>query len=105
MQTGFFLLRFVIFFQILKLYAWEMSFKEKIEAIRNIELSLLKKESIIGLFFWFSWILAPYMVNEKILIVKFKIYFKNQVYESNSILVIYEGYFILLSLSATYFEI
>lgn len=53
-----------------------MSFKEKIEAIRNIELSLLKKESIIGLFFWFSWILAPYMVNKKILFVKFKIYLK-----------------------------
>lgn len=49
--------------KILKLYAWEMSFKEKIEAIRNIELSLLKKESMIGLFFWFSWILAPYMVS------------------------------------------
>lgn len=50
------------FFKILKLYAWEMSFKEKIEAIRNVELSLLKKESMYGLFFWLSWILAPYMV-------------------------------------------
>ncbi|XP_048728231.2 multidrug resistance-associated protein 1-like [Ostrea edulis] len=49
--------------KILKLYAWEMSFKEKIEAIRNVELSILKRESIIGLFFWFSWILAPYMVS------------------------------------------
>ena len=39
-----------------------MSFKEKIEAIRNVELSLLKKESMYGLFFWLSWILAPYMV-------------------------------------------
>lgn len=53
-----------------------MSFKEKIEAIRNIELSLLKKESMIGLFFWFSWILAPYMVTEKNLFVKFKIHKK-----------------------------
>ncbi|XP_062606443.1 multidrug resistance-associated protein 1-like [Saccostrea cucullata] len=49
--------------KILKLYAWEMSFKDKIEAIRNVELSILKKESMIGLFFWLSWILAPYMVS------------------------------------------
>lgn len=76
-----------------------MSFKEKIEAIRNIELSLLKKESIIGLFFWFSWILAPYMVNKKILFVKFKIYLKNQVYESNSDLVIWRMFHFALTFS------
>lgn len=53
-----------------------MFFKEKIEVIRNIELSFLKKESMIGLFFWFFWILVLYMVIEKILFVKFKIYKK-----------------------------
>lgn len=60
----------------MKLYVWEMFFKEKIEVIRNIELSFLKKESMIGLFFWFFWILVLYMVIEKILFVKFKIYKK-----------------------------
>lgn len=53
-----------------------MFFKEKIEVICNIELSFLKKESMIGLFFWFFWILVLYMVIEKILFVKFKIYKK-----------------------------
>lgn len=72
----------------MKLYVWEMFFKEKIEVIRNIELSFLKKESMIGLFFWFFWILVLYMVIEKNLFVKFKIYKKNRVYESNLDLVI-----------------
>lgn len=76
-----------------------MSFKEKIEAIRNIELSLLKKESMIGLFFWFSWILAPYMVTEKILFVKFKIHKKNRVYESNLDLVIWRIFYFALTFS------
>jgi len=48
--------------QILKLYAWEMSFKDKISAIRNIELKILKKAAIYGIGFTFSWTVSPYLV-------------------------------------------
>ncbi|KAK3097219.1 hypothetical protein FSP39_007607 [Pinctada imbricata] len=49
--------------KILKLYAWEMSFKEKILAIRNMELKILWKSNIIGCGFTFSWTVAPYVVS------------------------------------------
>ncbi|XP_071120825.1 multidrug resistance-associated protein 1-like isoform X2 [Mytilus edulis] len=49
--------------KILKLYAWEMSFKDKIAAIRNIELTILKKSAMLSMIFWFSWGVAPYLVS------------------------------------------
>ncbi|XP_063398260.1 multidrug resistance-associated protein 1-like isoform X1 [Mytilus trossulus] len=49
--------------KILKLYAWEMSFKDKIAAIRNIELTILKRSSMLSMIFWFSWGVAPYLVS------------------------------------------
>lgn len=54
---------YLFILQILKLYAWEMSFKDKISAIRNIELKILKKAAIYGIGFTFSWTVSPYLVN------------------------------------------
>ncbi|KAJ8315796.1 hypothetical protein KUTeg_007946 [Tegillarca granosa] len=53
----------VIMIPILKLYAWEMSFKEKISEIRNAELKVLWKMSLCGIFMTFSWMVLPYLVS------------------------------------------
>ena len=52
-----------ILFQVLKLYAWELLFKEKILSIRKTEMKILWKASIIGIGFTFSWTVAPYIVS------------------------------------------
>nr|AGI21024.1 ATP binding cassette family C protein [Azumapecten farreri] len=49
--------------KILKLYAWEMSFKEKIAAVRKLELNLIWKSGIFNCGFMFSWEIAPYLVS------------------------------------------
>lgn len=49
--------------KVLKLYAWELLFKEKILSIRETELKILWKASIIGIGFTFSWTVAPYIVS------------------------------------------
>jgi hypothetical protein len=57
-----------ILFQVLKLYAWELLFKEKILSIRKTEMKILWKASIIGIGFTFSWTVAPYIVSHYIYI-------------------------------------
>ncbi|XP_069110716.1 ATP-binding cassette sub-family C member 3-like [Argopecten irradians] len=49
--------------KILKLYAWEMSFKEKIAAVRKLELAVIWKAGIYNCGFMFSWTIAPYLVS------------------------------------------
>ena len=49
-------------FQVLKLYAWELSFQEKILEIRNKELSVLKKAAYLSALSSFFWTCAPFMV-------------------------------------------
>ncbi|ESN96295.1 hypothetical protein HELRODRAFT_163344 [Helobdella robusta] len=48
--------------KVIKLYAWELSFKEKVSAIRNLELVTLKKYSYLGAVILFSWSCAPFLV-------------------------------------------
>ncbi|KAK3589166.1 hypothetical protein CHS0354_018871 [Potamilus streckersoni] len=48
--------------KILKLYAWELSFRDKLQAIRNIELKILMKSGFIWTFMGFSWTVAPFLV-------------------------------------------
>ncbi|XP_067914713.1 ATP-binding cassette sub-family C member 3 isoform X1 [Heterodontus francisci] len=48
--------------KVLKLYAWEPSFEQKVLAIRQKELSILKKAAYLGALSTFTWITAPFIV-------------------------------------------
>ncbi|XP_060795614.1 ATP-binding cassette sub-family C member 3 isoform X2 [Neoarius graeffei] len=48
--------------KVLKLYAWELSFKEKILQIRQKELSLLRKSGYLGALSVMAWTSAPFLV-------------------------------------------
>ena len=48
--------------QVLKLYAWELSFKEKVDAIRGIELETIKKYFLLQAVGSFTWNCAPFLV-------------------------------------------
>ena len=49
--------------QVLKLYAWEMAFGEKILDIREKESEYVRKDRAIGMLMHFSWVLAPFAVS------------------------------------------
>ena len=49
--------------QVIKLYAWELSFQEKIAQIRQKELQTLKIFSYLEAVGSFSWTCAPFLVN------------------------------------------
>ncbi|KAK7134168.1 hypothetical protein R3I93_017543 [Phoxinus phoxinus] len=48
--------------KVLKLYAWEISFKEKILEIRQKELNVLKKTAYLSALSTMAWTSAPFMV-------------------------------------------
>ncbi|KAK3596597.1 hypothetical protein CHS0354_020940 [Potamilus streckersoni] len=48
--------------KVLKLYAWEPSFIEKVKAIRKKELKMLQKGAYLSIVSSFIWTTAPYMV-------------------------------------------
>ena len=49
--------------KVLKLYAWEGSFEEKVLDIRNKELYVLKRASYLHAFSSFTWHCAPFMAS------------------------------------------
>lgn len=49
--------------KVLKLYAWEPSFSEKVLEIRKNELRVLKKSAYLNSLSTFAWISAPFLVN------------------------------------------
>lgn len=49
--------------KVLKLYAWELSFKDKVNAIRNLELETLRKFSYLTAVGTFTWTCAPFIVS------------------------------------------
>ena len=53
----------VCFPQVLKLYAWELSFQDKILAIRNKELRVLKQAAYLNAGSSFIWTCAPFLVS------------------------------------------
>ena len=61
-------LLFVAVVEVIKLYAWELSFQEKIAQIRQKELRTLKMYSYLGAVGSFSWTCAPFMVSSFICI-------------------------------------
>ncbi|XP_041078301.1 ATP-binding cassette sub-family C member 3-like isoform X2 [Polyodon spathula] len=48
--------------KVLKLYAWEKSFKEKVQQIRENELKVLRKSAYLGAVSIFAWTSAPFLV-------------------------------------------
>lgn len=51
--------------QVLKLYAWEPSFQDKISEIRTKETNILKKNALYSAFSSFSFTTAPFLVKGK----------------------------------------
>lgn len=49
--------------KVLKLYAWELAFKEKVTKIRESELQVLKKSAYLGAISTFTWVCAPFLVS------------------------------------------
>lgn len=49
--------------KVLKLYAWELSFQEKVLEIRKNELSILKKAAYLNALSTFAWVSAPFLVS------------------------------------------
>lgn len=50
--------------KVLKLYAWELAFKDKVLAIRQEELKVLKKSAYLGAVGTFTWVCTPFLVSE-----------------------------------------
>ncbi|XP_054850774.1 multidrug resistance-associated protein 1-like isoform X1 [Eublepharis macularius] len=48
--------------KVLKLYAWELAFKEKVLGIRQEELKVLKKSAYLAAMGTFTWVCAPFLV-------------------------------------------
>ncbi|XP_061455661.1 multidrug resistance-associated protein 1-like isoform X1 [Rhineura floridana] len=48
--------------KVLKLYAWELAFKEKVLGIRQEELKVLKKSAYLAAVGTFTWVCAPFLV-------------------------------------------
>lgn len=50
--------------KVLKLYAWELAFKDKVAGIRESELQVLKKAAYLGAVSTFTWVCAPFLVSQ-----------------------------------------
>ena len=48
--------------KVLKLYAWELSFSDMVNGIRNQELQTLKTGAYLGAVGGFTWSCSPFMV-------------------------------------------
>ncbi|KAJ8384011.1 hypothetical protein AAFF_G00212550 [Aldrovandia affinis] len=48
--------------KVLKLYAWELAFRDKVTEIRQSELHVLKKSALLGAMSTFTWVCAPFLV-------------------------------------------
>ncbi|KFO86646.1 Multidrug resistance-associated protein 1, partial [Buceros rhinoceros silvestris] len=48
--------------KVLKLYAWELAFREKVLEIRQKELKILKKSAYLAAVGTFTWVCAPFLV-------------------------------------------
>lgn len=48
--------------KVLKLYAWELAFRDKVSQIRESELRVLKKAAYLAAVSTFTWVCAPFLV-------------------------------------------
>ncbi|XP_076819735.1 multidrug resistance-associated protein 1-like [Clavelina lepadiformis] len=49
--------------KVLKMYAWELSFRDKVYAIRGKEINVLKRAAYLNAAAMFTWICAPFLVS------------------------------------------
>ena len=49
--------------KVLKLYAWELAFKEKVLDIRQEELKVLKMSAYLAAVGTFTWVCTPFLVS------------------------------------------
>ncbi len=54
---------FLSFLQVLKLYAWEMSFQEMIQAVRDRELKVILQAAYMNAVIFMAWNVLPFLVN------------------------------------------
>lgn len=57
--------------KVLKLYAWEPSFENQVQAIRNKEINVLKRQAYLNAASTLVWSCAPFLVKSYFLIFKF----------------------------------
>ena len=50
------------FFQVIKLYAWEIPFQRQVKDIRQKELDVLKASAYLNAAASFTWTCAPFLV-------------------------------------------
>lgn len=50
--------------KVIKLYAWELAFKEKVLDIRENELKVLKRAAYLAAVSTFTWVCAPFLVSK-----------------------------------------
>lgn len=50
--------------KVLKLYAWELAFRDKVLAIRQEELKVLKKSAYLAAVGTFTWVCTPFLVSK-----------------------------------------
>ena len=55
--------------QVLKMYAWEPSFSEKVGKIRNQELKCVEKMAWLNGIVGVTWFCTPYLVRENIILI------------------------------------
>lgn len=49
--------------KVLKLYAWELAFQDKVMHIRQEELKVLKKSAYLAAIGTFTWVCTPFLVS------------------------------------------
>lgn len=67
--------------KVLKLYAWENSFKDKVLAIRQKELNVLRKTAYLGALSTMAWTSAPFLVGSAHMSVSCQLRFIELIYE------------------------
>lgn len=49
--------------KVLKLYAWELAFQDRVMSIRQEELKVLKKSAYLAAVGTFTWVCTPFLVS------------------------------------------
>ena len=64
--------------QVLKLYAWELSFQDKVLAIRAKELKVLRRAAYLNAASSFTWTCAPFLVKNAFSYERDKVWARTQ---------------------------
>ncbi|XP_077843264.1 multidrug resistance-associated protein 1 isoform X13 [Macaca mulatta] len=69
--------------KVLKLYAWELAFKDKVLAIRQEELKVLKKSAYLAAVGTFTWVCTPFLAS--VSLKRLRIFLSHEELEPDSI--------------------